>query len=195
MKLITISREFGSGGREFGKRLADFLGYDYYDREIITSIAENKGYSAEYVENSLESRNNLILNYGTSFVSTQVDVRTELLIEEKRVLDTIAKRGRNAVIVGRNADVILEEYNPFTIFVCADREAKIERCMSREKGSLTRREIIANIRKIDKSRARTRALMTGAEWGDVHSYNLTINTTDKDIKELAKAVASYLDAN
>ncbi|MBO5775923.1 MAG: cytidylate kinase-like family protein [Clostridia bacterium] len=195
MKLITISREFGSGGREFGKRLADFLGYDYYDREIITSIAENKGYSAEYVENSLESRNNLILNYGTSFVSTQVDVRTELLIEEKRVLDTIAKRGRNAVIVGRNADVILEEYNPFTIFVCADREAKIERCMSREKGSLTRREIIANIRKIDKSRARTRALMTGAEWGDVHSYNLTINTTDKDIKELAKAVARYLDAN
>ena len=195
MKLITISREFGSGGREFGKRLADFLGYDYYDREIITSIAENKGYSAEYVENSLESRNNLILNYGTSFVSTQVDVRTELLIEEKRVLDTIAKRGRNAVIVGRNADVILGEYNPFTIFVCADREAKIERCMSREKGSLTRREIIANIRKIDKSRARTRALMTGAEWGDVHSYNLTINTTDKDIKELAKAVARYLDAN
>ena len=192
MKLITISREFGSGGREFGKRLADIMGYDYYDREIITSIAENKGFSADYVENSLENRSSYILHYGTTFINTQLDVRTELLIEEKRVLDAIAKQGRNAVIVGRNADVILEEYKPFTIFVCADREAKIERCMSREKGALTRREIIANIRRIDKSRARTRALMTGSDWGDAHSYDVTINTTDKDIKELAKAVARFL---
>ena len=54
MKIITISREFGSGGRELGKRLADLLGFDYYDREIITSIARDTGLDEKYVANILE---------------------------------------------------------------------------------------------------------------------------------------------
>ena len=55
MKIITISREFGSGGRELGKRLADILGFDYYDREIITAIADKKGLNPDYVERILEN--------------------------------------------------------------------------------------------------------------------------------------------
>jgi len=55
MKIITISREFGSGGRELGKRMADILGFDYYDREIISAIAENKGLNESYVESVLEN--------------------------------------------------------------------------------------------------------------------------------------------
>ena len=53
MKIITISREFGSGGRELGKRLADLMGFDYYDSEIITAIAKNSGMDAEYLEKKL----------------------------------------------------------------------------------------------------------------------------------------------
>lgn len=56
MKIITISREFGSGGRELGKHIADLIGYDYYDREIITAIAEQNRLDESYVEKALENR-------------------------------------------------------------------------------------------------------------------------------------------
>ncbi len=57
MKIITISREFGSGGRELGKRLADVLGFDYYDSEILSAVAKNSGFDANYIENTLDKRN------------------------------------------------------------------------------------------------------------------------------------------
>ena len=91
MNIITISREFGSGGREIGKRLADLLGYDYYDRQIIQEIAQNKGLSEEYVEKSLDASpwQTLNLNYRSSFygVSLMPTMSTELLLEERNVLE------------------------------------------------------------------------------------------------------------
>ena len=71
MKIVTISREFGSGGRELGKRLADTLGFDYYDREIITAIAQAQGMDEHYVEQALEDHawQHIPLTYGRSFAS------------------------------------------------------------------------------------------------------------------------------
>ena len=122
MKIITISREFGSGGRELGKRLADVLGFAYYDREIITAIAEKQGLDENYVEKALErgALPNFPLSYRNSFVTlgATFSAHTDLLLEQKRVLESIAKLGQDCVIVGRNADVLLEEYQPFNVFVC-----------------------------------------------------------------------------
>ena len=71
MKIITISREFGSGGRELGKRMADVLGWDYYDREIISAIAEKTDLTEEYVENVLNSQawQSIPLTFGHSFAA------------------------------------------------------------------------------------------------------------------------------
>lgn len=197
MNIITISREFGSGGRELGKRLADLLGYDYYDREIVTAIASQKNLNENYVEKALENPlwQSVPLTFRHSFagLGRMQEMQTELLLAQTRVIEGIAKVGRNCVIVGRNADVLLAEEKPFRIFVCADMERKIRRCMERasEGENLSRRAIEQNIRQIDKSRARTRELLGGNRWGSSAAYHLTINTTDWDIKELAPAAAEF----
>lgn len=195
MNIITISREFGSGGRELGKRIADLLGYEYYDREIITAIAAQNKMDEDYVEKALENRQAIPLTFRHSFASVNMmqQTQTNLLVAQKRVMEGIAEAGENCVIVGRNADVLLADRKPFRIFVCAGMEAKIRRCMERasEGEKLSRREIEQNIRRIDKNRARTRELLGGSKWGNGSAYHLTMNTTEWDIKELAPATAEF----
>jgi len=197
MRIITISREFGSGGRELGKRLADVLGFDYYDREIISSIAQAKGLDENYVEKALESGiwQRIPLTFHNSFSTGSMlqSAHIGLLQEQTRVIEGIARSGKNCVIVGRNADVLLAEQHPFTIFVCADMEAKVRRCMERapEGEGLTRKEIEQYIRRIDKNRAQTYEMIAGSKWGQAGSYHLTVNTSSWSIKELAPAVAEF----
>ncbi|MDO5349133.1 MAG: cytidylate kinase-like family protein [Lachnospiraceae bacterium] len=199
MNIITISREFGSGGRELGKYLADLLGYDYYDREIVAAIAGQKSLDEKYVEKALENHiwQTVPLTFRQSFagVNRMQEMQTGLLLEQTRVIEGIAKAGKNCVIVGRNADVLLAGEKPFSIFVCAGMEAKIQRCMERapEGENLSRREMEQNIRRIDKNRARTRELLGGSRWGSSSAYHLMINTTEWNIKELAPAVAEFAD--
>lgn len=196
-RIITISREFGSGGRELGRRIADLLGFDYYDREIITAIAEKTGFHENYVERTLESHGwqNIPLTFRHSFanLSAVPSTQTSLLVEQKRIIEGIAKAGKDCVIVGRNADILLSGEKPFRIFVSAAMDAKIRRCMERaEVGErLSRRELEQKIRRIDKGRARTREILTDSKWGEPGAYHLTINTTDWNIKELAPAVAEF----
>ena len=199
MKIITISREFGSGGRELGKRLADLLGYDYYDKEIITTIASNKGMDEDYVARLIEQQGwpNIPMTFHQSLVGVPMDTtHTDLLLEQKRVIEQIAKAGNDCVIVGRNADVLLHDYHPFNIFVCADMEAKIQRCMNRasENEDLNVKEMERKINKIDKSRSQTRDLVTDSSWGDRSDYHLTINTSNWNINELALAVADFANS-
>ena len=199
MKIITISREFGSGGRELGKRLADLLGYDYYDKEIIASIASNKGMDEDYVARAMEhsSWQNVPLTFHQTIVGVPLDTtHTDLLLEQKRVIEQIAKTGKDSVIVGRNADILLRDFQPFNIFVCADMEVKISRCLERdqEDDCKNAKEMQRKISKIDKSRAQTRALITDSTWGDRSAYHLTVNTTDWKMNELTLAVAQFAKA-
>ena len=98
------------------------------------------------------------------------------------------------MIVGRNADVLLAEKEPFRIFVCAGMEAKIRRCMERasEREEISRKGTEQNIRRIDKARARTREILGGGKWGDGSAYHLTVNTEGWDMKELALAVEGFV---
>ena len=198
MRIITISREFGSGGRELGKRLAGLLGYDYYDREIITAIANQNGLDESYVEMTLEKQDwqAMPLTFGRSFAGINgiQQMQTNLLVSQKRVIEEIAKVGKDCVIVGRNADVLLADKKPFRIFVCAGMDAKIRRCIERasEGEDISRKEVKQNIRRIDKSRAKTREILGGGKWGDGSAYHLIVNTEGWDMEELALAVAGFI---
>lgn len=200
MQIITISREFGSGGRELGKRLADMLGFDYYDREIIAGIAANKDLDARFVENVMDAPpvwQTVSLTYGHSFALPTVQtLQTDLLLEQKKILEKIAQAGRNCVIVGRNADIILADYLPLSIFVCASMQSKVKRCIERADASeqLTPAQVERNIKRIDKGRSRTREIISGGKWGDRSQYNLIVNTTDWQIKQLVPAVAQFAEA-
>ncbi len=195
MKIITISREFGSGGRELGKRIAEALGFDYYDKEIITAIAKNQELEEEFVANMMDRDlwKTIPIKFNHSFdnVNTAEITQQDLLREEQRVLDEIAAKGKNCVIVGRNADYRLRDQHPFRIFVCADLDARIDRCLLHEEtgGADTIKKIAKNIQKIDKTRARNTSIVTGIEWGERTHYELTVNTTTWDIETMAPIVA------
>lgn len=199
MKIITVSREFGSGGRELGKRLSDYLGWDYYDSEIISMVAQESGLDADYVENlSNHGWKNRSITFRTTLSSPAYlqASKVSLLLKQKSVIEKIAAMGKDCVIVGRNADVILRDFEPFNIFVCAKTEAKIDRCIRRASADekLTEKELIRKMKQIDKVRAETREIMSGSVWGERSAYHLTVNTTDWNIKELVKPVAETAQA-
>ena len=197
MKIITISREFGSGGREIGKRLADELGFDYYDSEIISAVAKKSGLDADYVTMHLSEHGwqNVPITFRGTIGSTAYiqSSKIELLLAQKRVIEEIAALGKDFVIVGRNADVILQKYNPFNIFVCANEESKLRRCKERapEGEILTDKQLRRKMKSIDKTRAKTRVLMTGTSWGERGSSHLTVNTGGWEIKRLVPVIAQF----
>ena len=192
MSIITISREFGSGGRELGKRMADVLGWDYYDREIIDRIAQEQGLDSEYVQTVLEKHEwrSVPISYRRSFMVTGKQ-DTSLLVQEKKLIERIAATGNPSIIVGRNADVFLRGQNTFSIFVCAEQAAKLQRCRERDTQGYSDWEIERQMKRIDKARAATRELVAGNTWGKRDSYHLTVNTTGWDLKILAPVVAEY----
>lgn len=190
MRIITISREFGSGGRELGKRLADALGFAYYDREIVSSIAEKCNLDEGYVENVL--RKGLTINVPITFGHTfyfysdpTSENELKVLNTQQQIIKELALRG-DCVMVGRSSGIILEKYNPLRLFVYADMEWKVKRCRERASAEehLTDRELEKKIRQIDAGRARHQKLLTDRKWGAPEGYDLCINTTDLEIKKI-----------
>ena len=192
-EIITVSREFGSGGRELGKRLADALGYAYYDREIVTVLAEETGMDPNYLDHRLESGmlSSYTIHYAQSFTVVP-DTGTNILALQTRLIRDLASRGK-CVIVGRAADALLEDEHPFRLFVFADQESKLARCRSRapEDEHLSDKEMLRQMKRIDKSRAEFHDIIATTPWGDRLSYDLGVNTSGINIKKIVPAVAEY----
>lgn len=133
-KIITISREFGSGGRELGKRLAEYLNIPCYDREIIDMVVQKYGYDERKVAQVSEKE--LRVYYPSTiahrFLSMESTLQQSLKITaaQQEIVKQFAEQG-NCVFVGRCADVICREMNPFNIFVYADQPSKLKRCKER----------------------------------------------------------------
>lgn len=199
MKIVTISREFGSGGRELGKRLAEELNCDYYDKEIIAEIAERCKVNEEYAEyllsHNFPSSDNITLRNSFHIPATLQMTHIQVLCEQSNVIKEIAKTGRDCVIVGRNADLLLEDYCPYNIFVCADTETKLKRCREYAKDGevLSDKEILKKMKRIDKNRKKTRAIISDLPWGDKQTYNLIVNITGWEIKDLVPLVAGFVN--
>lgn len=195
-KIITISREFGSGGREIGKRLADELGYAYYDSEIINLLVKETGLSREYINNISEKG---IYPYAFQFAksfstySKLQSNQTNILVTQTNIIKEIAKKG-NCIIVGRGADVILNDYNTMNLFVYANMDSKVKRCIEKasKEENLTRKEIEQKIKKIDKNRQKFHEVLSSKTWGAKENYDLCINTTNINIKDIIKPLSEYI---
>ena len=197
MRIVTVSREFGSGGREIGKRLADALGVAYYDREILTAIAEDAGIEEGYVSTLLESPG--FASFPFTFSKTfsynpMMGNAAQLLARQHRIIKTIAEKG-DCVIVGRGAEAVLAEFKPFRIFVRADMDAKIARCRKRagEGEVLNDKEYQRQIRQIDKARASNHNFVSDIPWGDPAGYELCLNTTNLNIKSTVPLLVQFIN--
>ncbi len=198
MRVITVSREFGSGGRELAKRLADVLGVQYYDREILSAIADKCRLDERYVEDVLNKK--LMANYPITFSQTfsyipmmETNVN-QILFEQHKIIKEFAEK-EDCIIVGRCADIILQDQNPFKLFVYAETEAKVQRCMDRKdpKENYTEKEIEKKIKQIDRARASYHNVISNYDWGDKRGYDLCVNTTNVNIKEMVPVVAQYIN--
>lgn len=194
-RIITISREFASGGREFGRRLSEELKIAYYDQEIICEISKRTSLSEEYVQAIVEHQPmfSFPIHIGRSFypaVNPAFELNMACYQEQARIIAEMAVQS-DCVIVGRCADFILKGYHPLRIFVYADMESKIRRCREKaaEDEQLTDKELKQQIAHIDKKRAKYYEFYTGHPWGDKLNFDLCINTSHTAIKEIVPAVA------
>lgn len=197
--IITVDREFGSGGRELGKRLSDALEIPCYDQEIIEMIAEEHGFDKDYIsrvsEKSIKAAYPMTI--GRRFSSYTPNPATTQIIEvvaaQRKIIENFAKQG-SCIIIGRCADIILKNDNPFNIFVYADKESKVKRCMERASADekLTVAKLERKMAEIDKERAKHRTLYTNDKWGDKDCYHLCVNTSGVEIKKLVPGLAVYV---
>lgn len=199
MRIVTVSREFGSGGRELGKRLADELNFAYYDKEIVAALAESVKLDENYLNDMLEKdiipRMPITYSRTISARSSAQAQNMFLFARQHKVIKELAAKG-DCVIVGRSADALLKEFDPFSIFVYADMPSRVQRCKDRAEldEGLSDRELERKIREIDKARARNYTLVSMEKWGDMHAYDLCVNTTDTVIKTLVPFVADFARA-
>ncbi len=196
--IITISREFGSGGRELGKRLAEILGIAYYDQEIIAGIAQRSGLAEEYVNSIIEKRpvTYYPITIGqtlTAAFTPQLDFSLKAYIEQSNIIKELASKS-DCVIIGRGADYILRKYNSFNIFVYADMDSRLQRCRQRasENEQLSDARMKARIKAIDNDRGRYYQFFTNRKWGEKENYTLCINTSKTVIKDIAIPVSGLL---
>ena len=196
MKIITISREVGSGGRELGKRLADYLGIPCYDHEIIEMVAEKHGFDKNYVSHISEKDIRVFYpsTIGHRFVAPNHTAQhsVKVTLAQHEIVKELAKQG-DCVIVGRCADIVCRDLNPLNIFVYADKISKLARCEARasEEEHFSEKEMLRKMKKIDKERAAYRALFTEADWGRKESYHLCVNTSGREVKTLVPAIGEY----
>ncbi len=196
--LVTIGRQLGSGGRELGKRLAEQLGYAYYDSEVITAIAQKTELAESYVKQVLEHNPtvNFPITIGHSFyphTGSNLDQMTNIYVEQSNIITEMADKSP-CVIVGRCADYILRDRHPLRLFVHADPASRIERCRRKapENEHLTDKQIWRNIKRVDRHRAKYYMFYTGHKWGDKSNYDLCVNTSDVDIKFVTDAIIKLI---
>jgi cytidylate kinase len=196
MKIITVGREFGSGGRELGKRLAEELGFAYYDDEILTAVAQKSGLAQSYVRSIVEqsSFQSYPITYGKTFFLSDLnsDNHWKIIQAQNEVLKELAEKS-DCIFVGRCADVILDKMNPLKLFVYADMDSKLVRCKANapEGENLTDKELIKKIKETEKNRERYYRAFTERTWGDKENHHLCINTSGREIKDLVPAVAEF----
>lgn len=176
-KIITISREFGSGGRVIGEALAKELGFSFFDKEIIAQTAEKTGLSEKYIaERGEYSPKNNIFSY--SFVGRNAQgssVEDYIYQTQRDIIHDIAEKG-NCVIVGRCADYILKDRNDIlNIFIYGNKSEKCRRI--KELYGKTDKEAIALMKETDKKRSIHYAYYTEQIWGSLKNYTLSMNSS------------------
>lgn len=199
-RIITIGRQYGSGGSEIGKKLAQALGVHCYDKDILRMNSSESGIKESYFHLADERAGNKLLykivsgltpeqgapSFGSDLVSAD-----NLFRFQSEVIRKLAAEEASCVFIGRCADYILEgTENLVRVFLYADMEARIERI--REKKFYEEKDIVKNIRRIDKERRDYHRYYTGRSWEDIENYDLMINTTRLGVDGTVEAILDYI---
>lgn len=193
--VITISRQYGSGGRFVGRLVADELGIPFYDKEIIAMSAENSGFAQEFIsENEQKMRGLSAISFtssawgGGNLVSGFESIEAKLYAVEANVIESLSRQG-SCVIVGRCADYVLKDkVRCLRVFIHADMPSRVDRVINVFKRAEDRKKAERLIKENDRMRARHYRYYTDSEWGDCSNYHLTLNTSELGVEGCAKII-------
>ena len=176
-RIITISREFGSGGRFIGEEVAKKLGIAYYDKNIISQIAEKSGLSPDYIQESAElSPKKGLFAYalaGRDIIGRSVE---DMVYETQRKVILELARKEPCVIIGRNADYILKDRDDaLNVFIHGDMLEKIQRISQLYR--VTEQEAVKMMADTDKRRMTNYNFYTDQKWGKASNYTLCLNSS------------------
>lgn len=196
--VVTIARQYGSGGREIGERVAALLGIPLYDKELIKEAASKGNISEEVLRGADESAANSLLYTlamgsnvlgATMHFGYKMPINDKLFILQSEVIKAYAKEG-SCVIIGRCADYVLrDEKTVFRIFIYGDLDHRQERIASRHP-ELKSSQIIDVINKTDKRRASYYNFYTGNKWGKYDNYDMAINSSTLGLEGTAQIIAA-----
>lgn len=200
-KIITIARQFGSGGREIGEKLSERLGIKYYDKELISIAAKESGVHPEVFENVDEKATNSLLyslsmglySFGNNFSSmNEMPINDKLYLLQHKIIKQVADEGP-CVIVGRCADYVLKDRKDVVnIFIYADLDFRIKRAIEIKDVKPSKAEQV--VLKTDKSRANYYNFYSGKKWGLPENYDLCINRSTLSADKAVDVIESYLKA-
>lgn len=193
-KIITISRRFGAGGRELGKRLAKELDFPYYDKELINKAARESGLTRGFLENYDEkSVNSFLYTLATTpqFMGDTVGTNWGDMAAKATQEAIIDAAKESCVIVGRNADYILREMpDLFRIFVTAQDEQRVQHIVKRD--GLSKEEAEKKMRRMDRARAANYNYYTNQKWGQADYYDLCLNLSTIRIEKAVEIILSAI---
>ena len=185
-RIITISREFGSGGRTIGKLAAEKLGIPCYDKELIEKIAEQSGYTADYVKEETESLNGGLCSTLFADRSMGMTNQDKIWTLQCRIITELAEKG-SCILIGRCADYILEEReNCLNMFIHASMEKRMERIVQQygERDETPEHRV----KEKDKQRMEYYKYYTGRKWGDVNNYQICLDSGELGIEKCADLI-------
>ena len=181
-KIVTISRQYGSGGRYIGKKLSEKLGIPCYDEKLIDMVAKESGFAQDFVaEKGERMTGSLLFNIASSlsyannvFSGNGVSLQDEIYFIQNKIIKDLAEKG-SCVIVGRCADYILRERDDvLNVFIHADMASKINRAVMYF--GITEDQAPALLKKKDKARSNHYKYYTDQDWGMASNYDLSLNS-------------------
>lgn len=198
--VITIGRQYGSGGREIGMKIAELLGISYYDDELISLAAKNSGINSETLSDVDEKATNSLLYTlamggslfgGNAALAYEMPINDKLYLAQSDVIKELAQK-EPCVIIGRCADYVLKEYpSAINIFIYADLEKRAVRvAKNRNIPEAKAKDIII---KTDKQRANYYNYYTSQKWGRIENYDLCIDSGRLSLDKAAEAVVAYVE--
>lgn len=198
-RIVTIARQFGSGGREIGEELSKKLGVKFYDKELISIAAKESNIAPEIFENVDEKATNSLLyslslglySFSNTYsVGDNLPVNDKLYILQHKIIKKVADEGP-CVIVGRCADHILRDRNDvLRVFIYADLDFRVKRAIDLKGVKPSKAEQV--VQKTDKSRSNYYNFYSGKKWGLTENYDLCINRTKLTCKQVAEIIENYL---
>lgn len=200
--IITIGRQFGSGGREIGQKVAERFGIKFYDKELLTRAAQDSGFAREMIKDHDERPTtsflyNLVMDtYSFGYnASSFVDmpISHKIFLAQFDTIKKIADEGP-CVIVGRCADYALAEYdNVVNIFIHANEEDKIERVKQRYPEITTKEKAIEKMLQKDKQRQSYYNYYSSKKWGRSDTYDLTINSSKLGVDGTVDLIVQFVE--